>query len=482
MVISNHLTVLQLNDVHGYVDLHPEVFWEASGAVYRPAGGYARVAALVKQAREQAGGQVLFCDGGDTLHGTYAAVQSQGGALVPILNALGLDAMAAHWDFAYGPRTLKERVAELSYPLLAINVYDKQTGRLAFPPYVIREIGGLRIGVIGIASNIVDKTMPPRFSEGIRFTLGRDELPGVVAKLREQERVDLVVLLSHLGFPQDMQLVSEVHGIDVCLSSHTHNRLYRAVTQGGTIVIQSGSHGSFLGRLDLELEGGRIRHFSHQLLTVDSAIPPDPTVGDLVEKTLAPHHKHLSEIVGETETALHRHLTLQSTMDDFLLQALQAHTGAQLAFSNGWRYGAPIPPGPITLNDLYNIIPMDPPVCTVDLRGDEILAMLEENLERTFARDPYGQMGGYVKRCLGLRAYIRIENPPGHRIHKLFVGNAEVDAKHSYTAAFVTEQGVPTEYGSQREEHPEHAIGAMRRYLERQGRITTNLRSAFALI
>ncbi|MCL4487679.1 MAG: 5'-nucleotidase C-terminal domain-containing protein [Chloroflexi bacterium] len=482
MTQSRSLTLLQMNDSHAYFDLHPEIFWEAGGAAYRPAGGYARIATLVKQIRAQATGPVLFCDGGDTLHGTFPAVETQGRALVPILNALGLDAMTAHWDFAYSPQTLQERVAELSYPLLAINVYDRQTKKLVFSPYLIKEIEGLRVGIIGIASNIVDKTMPPRFSEGVYFTLGKDELPGAITQLREQEQVDLVVLLSHLGFPQDMQLVSEVPGVDVCLSSHTHNRLYRAVKQGNTLVIQSGSQGAFLGRLDLEIEDGHIKDYRHQLIEVSASIAPDSTVADLVEQALALNRGMLSEVVGETATGLHRHMTLEATMDNFLLQALQASTGAQLAFSNGWRYGAPIPPGPIMLNELYNVIPMNPPVSTVQLRGEEIWAMLEENLERTFARNPYEQMGGYIKRCLGLRAYIRIENPPGHRIQKLYVGESEVSPKETYGAVFVTEQGVPRKYGHKREERTEHAVEAMRSYLAQHRRIQTELQGTFTLI
>ena len=88
------------------------------------------------------------------------------------------------------------------------SVFDQATGDNFFPPFIVREISGLRVGIVGLASNIVDKTMPPHFSEGLSFTLGRDELPGIVARLRIEERVDLVVLLSHLGFPQDMQILS----------------------------------------------------------------------------------------------------------------------------------------------------------------------------------------------------------------------------------------------------------------------------------
>ena len=479
---AHELTLLQLNDTHAYFAPHQEVFWTGSGATYRPAGGYARIATLARQIREERPGRVLFCDGGDALHGTAPAVRTQGRAVVPILNALGLAATTAHWEFAYGPHVLRERVGELAYPLLACNVYDEQTGQQAYPSHTIVEVSGLRIGIIGIASNIVDKTMPPAFSAGLRFTLGREEVPPLIARLRRDDRVDLVVLLSHLGFPQDMRLLAEVRGVDVCLSAHTHNRLYRPARVGETIVIQSGCHGSFLGRLDLSIARGKIVDYRHELLTVGAELVPDPVVDELVGAALAPYAAELAEVVGETGTALARATGLEATMDNLLLQALRAHTGTQLAFSNGWRYGAPVPPGPITLNDLYNIVPMDPPVSTVDLTGEELVAMLEENLERTFAPDPYGQMGGYVKRCLGLRASVKLENPAGARIQQLFVGDEEVRPGRLYGAAFVTEQGVPSKYGHHHGAQPVHAVAALRAHVRRQRPVRAELLGTFTLV
>src|SRR5690349_5047182 len=167
------LTIIQMNDTHAYLDLHPELFWTSDGAVYRPAGGYARIATLVKQIRAERGGSVLFLDNGDTLHGTFPAIDTKGQALVPLLNTLRLDAMTAHWEFAYGPQTFKRRAAELRHPVLAANVFDQATGTSFFPPFIVQEVGGLRVGIVGLASNIVDKTMPPHFSEGLSFTLGR---------------------------------------------------------------------------------------------------------------------------------------------------------------------------------------------------------------------------------------------------------------------------------------------------------------------
>ncbi len=482
MANRKSLTIVQLNDCHAYFDLHQELFWQGGQAVYRPAGGYARIAAIVKQIRAETQGSCLFCDCGDTLHGTYPALKTQGQALIPILNSLGLDVMTAHWEFAYGPATFKQRAAELNYPMLAINVYDQTTKERLFPPYNVKEIGGLRIGLVGIASNIVDKTMPPSYSEGLYFTLGREELLSIINTLRIQEKVDLIVLVSHLGFPQDMKLLSEVQGIDICLSGHTHNRLHKPVLQGQTLVIQSGCHGSFLGRLDLEVEGGQVVDYRHQLIEVQAGINPDPAVDDLIRQALAPYQNELSTIVGETATALNRATMLEATMDNFLLQALLESTGAQLAFSNGWRFGAPIIPGMVTLNDLYNMIPMNPPISTVELTGEEIVAMLEENLERTFARDPDNQMGGYVKRGLGLNAYIKIENPPGQRVQHVYVGDEQMQPGRYYPTAFVTEQGVAQKYGRNRQHHTERIIEALRTYLARHRPLRAELRGTFVAV
>jgi 2',3'-cyclic-nucleotide 2'-phosphodiesterase (5'-nucleotidase family) len=299
--------------------------------------------------------------------------------------------------------------------------------------------------------------------------------------LREQEKAEMIVLVSHLGFPQDMKLLSEVEGIDVCLSGHTHNRLDKPVLNGKTIVIQSGCHGSFLGRLDLEIHAGRIVDYRHRLIEIEAGIRPDPVIAEQVEQVLAPY-RELSEVVGETATALNRGTTFESTMDNFLLQALLETTGAQIAFSNGWRYGAPIVPGKITLNDLYNIIPMNPPVSTTELTGEEIKVMLEENLERTFSCDAFKQMGGYVKRCLGLQVYFKIENPPGCRIQKIFAGGEELDPHRYYTAAFVTMQGVPPMYGRNRENRSEKTVDELKKYLAVHRPLHAELTGSFVAV
>ncbi len=458
---ERRLTILQINDLHGYLEPHPEVFRGAGGFDYRSCGGLARIASVFKRVRAERPGEVLALDNGDTFHGTYVAVQSQGESMLPLMNALAFDAMTLHWEFAYGPARVRQLAAGLSYPALAINCYEKDSDRLVFPPSHVVERGGLRIGIVGIASNIVDKGMPPSYSEGVRFTLGNTELPAHIERLRSHDKVDLVVVLSHLGFAQDAKLAAEVSGIDALISGHTHNRLYRPVWVGSTPIIQSGCHGSFVGRLDLVVRSGKVVDVRHELITVGDSIDPDPEMAARVAEAVGPHRDFLDQVVGRAQAPLDRATSLEASMDNVLLDAIADAAGTRLAFSNGWRYGAPILPGDVTMAQLWNIVPTQAPISTVELSGEELREMLEANLERTYSADPYCQMGGFVKRCRGLNLYFKMENPKGHRIEELLVDGGAVQPGRTYRAAMLGVQGVPKKYGSQRRQMDIDAIAAL---------------------
>ncbi len=463
---KKELTILQINDTHAYMEPHYELFWSGSKAEYKIAGGFANITSMVNKIRNEKNGNVIFLDNGDTIHGTFAAVISEGEALIPVLNELKLDAMTAHWDFAYGPEKLKEISQKLNYPVLAINCYKKNSGELFFDPYLIKEINGIKIGVIGIASNIIDKTMPPKFSEGIYFTLGNEELPEYINELKNKN-VDLIIVLSHLGFPHDVKLANEIKGIDILLSGHTHNRTFSPVKINETVIIQSGAHGSFLGKIEIQLDDNRIKNFKHQLITIDDSIFPDNNIDEMINEIYKPHRNYLNQIAGKIATALNRNSNLESTMDNFLTQSLIDITGSEISFSNGWRYGAPVPAGEITMNDLWNIIPVNPEVQICKITGEEIRQMLEENLERTFSSDPYKQMGGYVKRFSGMNLYFKIENQFNLRVQNIFVNEKPIDLKRNYEAAYVTNQGIPDKFGSERTSTNIKAIDALAKYLNK---------------
>ncbi|MFW6142298.1 MAG: bifunctional metallophosphatase/5'-nucleotidase [Candidatus Saliniplasma sp.] len=474
MVKEDNITILQLNDSHGYLEPHPEYYWKDGEEIYKEAGGYARISSYFKKVRDENPKGVIALDNGDTIHGTFAAVKNEGKDMVPILNELDFDAWTAHWEFAYGPDNLSEITKKLNYPMLAINCYRESDDELVYEPYKILKKKGVKFGIIGIAATIVDKTMPDFFSEGIYFTLGNEELPIYINELK-QKGVDIIIVFSHLGYPQELKLAEEVNGIDVLLSGHTHNRVYEPTLVNDTIIMQSGCHGSFIGRLDLEIDDDTIKGWEHELVSMDRSIDEDPIVKKMVEDVLSPHKEKLDTVVGETETPLTRNRVLESTMDDLLLRSILNETDAAIAFSNGWRYGAPIPPGTITANDLWNIVPVDPPVSVCDITGKEIKEMLEEDMENTFSADPYKQIGGYLKRCKGIYVYFKIENPPGERIQEFYIGDEKVKMDKNYRAAFITSQGIPEKYGENREDLEITAIEAMKNYLREKSPITIEL-------
>lgn len=483
MTTPRKLTILQINDTHAYLDEHWELFRDGAGVRHQTVGGYARIKSYFDQVRHECGTEnVLAFDNGDTLHGTFPAVSTKGEAVTGPLNRLNLDAWTVHWDFVYGTGRMKELASKVDHPLLACNCLLDGTDEPLFSPTATFVRGGTKVGVISVGAILIDEAFPPEVSEGVHFTLGREELPRQIKRLRNEEHAELIVVLSHLGFPQDCQLASETDGIDIFLSGHTHNRMHEPLKVNGATLIQSGCHGSFVGRLDIEMANGEVASVVHELIPMDQTIQRDAEMQRAIDSIYAPHKQMLEEVVGRTTTDLNRYAALESTMDNLLLDGIAHAAGTAIAFSNGWRYGAPIPVGEITMNDLWNIIPTNPPVSVVDMLGSELWEMMEENLERTYARNPFEQMGGYVKRCRGINVYCKIENARGSRIQQFFVDGEPLDATKKYHVAFVTQQGVARKYGTNRKDLDVTAIEALRDYLKLNSPVTAELRGSVVAV
>ncbi|WP_274364843.1 bifunctional metallophosphatase/5'-nucleotidase [Paenibacillus thermotolerans] len=290
------LTILQQNDTHGCLEPHPEFFWHAGRPIYRTAGGYARISGYVQQVREDTD-HVLYVDGGDVFHGTGPLVKSQGEIMIDILNHLRLDAMVpGNWDFAYGPDQLRKLAGSLQFPLLACNVHGKKT---PFAAYAIKEYPGCRVGLIGLAYPHLEETMPPSFAGNFNFTHGVEELSKWIPRLRSEEKADLIIVLSHMGLPLDVKLAGLVSGIDILLSGHSHDRIKRPIRTNGTLIVKSGASGSFIGRLDIELEFGRIARFQHRLVTLlEADYPLDPNMQTLIDAHLSPYRSEMMEVVA----------------------------------------------------------------------------------------------------------------------------------------------------------------------------------------
>ncbi|MBN9262074.1 MAG: thiosulfohydrolase SoxB, partial [Hyphomicrobium sp.] len=370
---------------------------------YGRVGGMDRLATLVKAVRAERGAErTLLLDGGDTLHGSYTALQTKGGDMVRIAEALGVDAMTAHWEFTLGHERVsalfgnKDGRGSAKIDFLAGNVMDTEFEEPVFRPWRIYEKGGVRIGVIGQAFPYTPIANPRWMIPGWSFGIREEEVRRNVAAVRAAG-AEIVVLNSHNGFDVDRKLAGRVEGIDIILTAHTHDAIPRPERVGSTLLVASGSNTKFLSRLDLDVKGGRIADYSYSLMPVlADAITPDPEMARLIDEIRAPHETMLSTELARADRLLYRRGNVAGTLDDLICEALLAERDAEICFSPGFRWGTSLIPGqPITWDDVYNATAMTyPNVYRLPFRGEMIKAILEDVADNLFNPDPYYQQGG----------------------------------------------------------------------------------------
>jgi sulfur-oxidizing protein SoxB len=406
-------------------------------------GGYAHLATLVKRVRAERAGRTLLLDGGDTLQGSATALWSRGEDMLRVINQLGVDVLTAHWEFVHGIERVKElfgdreRRGRFRGDFVAHNVAEAGWGDPVFKPYTVRDVGGVRVAVIGQAFPYTPIAHPRRFVPDLTFGIREDQVQALVQELRDGGKADLIVLLSHNGVGVDLKLASRVTGLDVILGGHTHDGLPAPILVGRTLVVNSGSHGKFLSRLDLDVRGGRVVAHRYRLLPVlAQAIPADPEMTRLVDEIRGPHDARLGERLAVSESLLYRRGNFNGTFDELILDALLERADAQVAFSPGFRWGITIVPGQeITLDDVYAHTALTyGNTWAREMTGAEILRIMEDVADNLFHPDPYYRQGGDMVRLGGLTYAIDPSRPLGQRIRDVRVAGRPLEAGRRYKA------------------------------------------------
>ena len=415
----------------------------ALAARYGRMGGYAHLATLVKRVRAERPGRTLLLDGGDTIQGAAGALWSRGEDMVRVSNQLGVDVLTAHWEFAYGIDRVRELFGDregrglFAGAFVAHNVRDAWGDRV-FRPYTVREIGGVRAGVIGQAFPYTPVSHPRRFVPDLTFGIREDGVQALVDELRDAQKADLVVLLSHNGISVDRKLAARVRGLDVILGGHTHDALPQPIVVGRTLVVNSGSHGKFLSRLDLDIRRGRVAAHRYRLIPVLARyVAEDAEMARLVRELRGPWEAKLGERLAVSESLLYRRGTFNGTFDELILDALVKRFDAQVAFSPGFRWGATILPGQaITLEDVYVHTALTyPNTWARELKGQEIHRIMEDVADNLFHPDPYYRQGGDMVRLGGLTYTIDPAKTLGRRISDVRVGGRPLEPARRYKAA-----------------------------------------------
>jgi S-sulfosulfanyl-L-cysteine sulfohydrolase len=430
--------------------------FEKSAARFGKLGGFAHLKTLIDRLRADVGStRALLLDGGDLWQGTGLANAMQGADMVEAANLLGIEAMTGHWEFTYGEDVLRSNLERFKGEFLAQNVYltdeaafnggrafDPATRRV-FKPATIKEIGGHRIAVIGQAFPYVPIAHPKRFTPDWTFGIHDEELQKLIDRLRNNDKVDAVVLLSHNGMDVDLKLASRVRGIDVILGGHTHDAVPQPVpvtNAGGiTLVTNAGSNGKFLGVLDLELARGRVSEFKYRLLPVFSELlKPDAAMQALIEKLRTPYVAAYAEKIATADRLLYRRGNFVGTVDQLICDALRHQLDAEIALSPGFRWGSSVLAGqPLTMEDVLAETAITYPETYVqNMTGGQIKDALEDVCDNLFNPDPYRQQGGDMVRVGGFTYTCTPAENIGRRISDLALDSGRaLDAGKSYKVA-----------------------------------------------
>jgi len=426
-------------EAHAFTFLDFERAAKAYGAV----GGFAHLATLVKKLRASRPGALLL-DGGDTWQGSATALWTKGQDMVDACKLLGVDVMTGHWEFTLGADRVKEIVDRDfagKVDFVAQNVKTADFGDPVFSPYVIRQVNGVPVAIVGQAFPYTPIANPRYFVQEWTFGIQEQELQKVVDEARAKG-AQAVVLLSHNGMDVDLKLASRVSGIDAILGGHTHDGVPQptiVANRGGrTLVTNAGSNGKFLAVLDLDVRGGKVADFRYRLVPVFAALlPPDREMAALIAKHREPYAAKLEEPLAVTETLLYRRGSFNGTYDQLLIDALMAEKDAPIAFSPGFRWGTTLLPGqPIRREHLMDQTAITYPFVTVnEMKGEMIKTILEDVADNLFNPDPYYQQGGDMVRVGGLAYTIDPAAKAGSRITRMELSGKPIDADRTYKVA-----------------------------------------------
>lgn len=429
------LTIMHTNDVHAEHD-----------AVFDGGGGAARQAAVVKQIRDE-GGNSLLLDGGDRFTGTLFHIQWKGQDSAQIMNMIGYDAMTlGNHEFDNGDEVLAAFIDALEFPVVTANVDFSQSSLLAdkVQPYVILEVGGEQIGIIGLVTPEADILSSP----GPELVFSSDLVTvtqSMVDELTEQG-VNKIILLTHIGYEADVVVAQGVSGVDVVVGGHTNTFLsntytgaqgeYPTVLESASgepvLVVQASTRTQYLGRLDVEFDAeGVLTTWEGDAILLSRYITPDPDVADLVAGLAEPIEELRAQVVGETSVYLTGDRSVcrveECNLGNLIADAMRANTGADIALMNGGGIRADIDEGEITMGEILTVQPFQNLQSTLELTGADVIAALENGVSQINLNDA-GQVSrdgaaGRFLQVSGLRYTIDPTLEPGSRIVSVEVLN-----------------------------------------------------------
>ena len=422
------IIILHTNDFHGAVE--PEETQGAGGTSEQ--GGLVNMVSLIDQLREEHPGRTLLLDAGDTFQGTYVSNSTDGELVMVAMNMAGYDAWTlGNHEFDWGQGILEDRISQANFPALAANILDTPSGEPwdTVKPYAIVRVGRLTVGILGLTYPDTPVINRPENVAGLEFHKAEETVRRYLPDLQEQ--VDLIVVLSHLGYDGDLALAKAVDGIDVIVGGHSHMYLERPRQVNGALIVQAGAKGQVVGRLQLtvDIATGQVIDFSSSKALVpvtDGVAAVNQDVQALVDAALAEAAETMDQPIGETAVTLQPQSTGEFALGNLIVDAmLEADIDGQpadIAMHNNGGIRAALPKGPISFGQLYAVLPFDNQLMAMDLTGAQVLRILEHSVSSS-----PGKM-----LVAGMTFKFDMSRPSGSRILEAFVGGRPLDPAQFY--------------------------------------------------
>jgi len=437
-----------VNDIHAQLEPHPELYWHGDKVErVHNAGGLSRIATAFKKLEADRPQGLLKIDGGDTFQGSGPGAWTKGEVMVRPLNALALDfAIPGNWSVAYGADQLRQLSTQVKHQIIAANIYDANTGQRTFKPYAIKEIDGVKVGLVGFTDPDVPSRQPPHMSEGLSFHAANDLQP-LIDELRDQKQVDLVVLISHIGLHKAVPLTSQLNGVDIHLSADTHERTYEPIEVGDTWVVEAGAFGSLVGVMDITVADGKITDRKWELIELrQDDFEEDQQMKQIVDEVLSPHRERMNREIGRTDIWLERYNVMSTSMDRLIADAVKETADTDIALSNGFRFSPPTDPGPITEADLWNWLPLNLEIKVGQASGNQLTEYWESEFENVFSFDPDRLFGGWLARpSTNMDVRFNSTAKAEERLLELKINGEPVEPDKSYSLAAGARKGQPND-------------------------------------
>jgi sulfur-oxidizing protein SoxB len=451
------LNILQTTDVHCQLHPHDELFWENNQSVFRKTGGYAYLATYFKNERSR-NPNTFILDTGDMFQGSELSVKTTGESLVPILNALDYNLyIPGNWEVIYYKKAMQKLLGALNAPKICTNMFhdlgEGKKGELIFQPYHVWNVGGVKIGFIAYTDPLVPIRQSPNYSKGIIYSHPEFNLPYYVDLLRNQEQCTYVILLSHLGLSQQLNLSNQeiCNGVDYILGGDTHERVRKPIVGKYAKVVEPGAFGSFVGKLQLTIQNGKVVKDEYELVEINiKKIKPNKSVQKIIDEKELPFKKDITQVVGYSTIPLYRYFVIENTMDTLILDALRWRMpDMDVVLSNGFRFCPPrVTPDhtgniPITNGYIYDMLPVDSTVRKAEVTGKQISEWLEKELNNVFAKNASERFGGWVIKFHGMKVSFNAFGEKGNRVKEVLINNAPLEAEKMYKICACERDGDP---------------------------------------